>query len=105
MSLLDLQFDFTRKLALLVLYAYEIGYTVTYGRVYASEAANKADGGHERSLHTVRLAADLNVFKDRKWLTDGSGHDELHDFWDKLGGATRIAKDMNHYSMEYNGMR
>ena len=105
MTLGQKQRDFTRKLALLILYAYEIGYEISISRGYASEVANVADGGHTDSLHLKRLAMDLNLFKDGEYITDGTGHDQLHDFWDKLGGAARIANDMNHYSMAHGGMR
>jgi len=91
-------------LALLILHAEQLGYQLTQSRGYASEAANKADGGHENSLHTKRLAQDWNLFKDGKYISDGSGHDILHDFWDSIGGARRITNDLNHYSLEDGGM-
>ena len=91
-------------LALLILHAEQLGYQLTLSRGYASEAANKADGGHKTSLHTQRLAQDYNLFKDGKYLSDGSGHDVLHDFWDSIGGAPRIVKDLNHYSKADGGM-
>lgn len=91
-------------LGMLITHAYLIGYELTLGRGSVSAAANKADGGHKRSLHLYRLAQDLNVFKDDVYLTDGTGHDVLHDYWDSIGGAKRIKKDMNHYSFEHQGM-
>ena len=91
-------------LGLLNVYAYSIGYELTLGRGAVSQAANKADGGHTRSLHLSKLAQDYNIFKDGVFLRDGTGHAELHNYWDKLGGAKRIAKDLNHYSYAHDGM-
>jgi hypothetical protein len=56
-------------------------------------------------LHYIGLAIDLNIFKNGKYLTDGTGHDVLHDVWDSLGGAARIPGDLNHYSLEHSGRR
>jgi len=105
MTLGQKQRKFTLMVAKLIEFAYEEGYELTFSRAYASEAANRADGGHERSLHRKRLAIDLNLFIDGKYITDGTGHDELHDYWDFLGGSERIPNDMNHYSLEHGGMR
>lgn len=105
MTLGQKQRKFTLMLADLLHFAYANGYELTLGRGAVSEAANAADGGHPKSLHLLRLAQDLNVFKNGVFLTDGSGHDELHDFWDSIGGAPRIADDLNHYSLAHEGMR
>lgn len=105
MTLGEKQREFTRMLGLLYVYAYSIGYELSLGRGRVSEAANLADGGHKRSLHLSGLAQDINLYIDGKYITDSTGHTELHDYWDRLGGAERITNDMNHYSFEHNGMR
>lgn len=102
MTLRQLQSAFARKIAVLKLVAYEMGYEITEGEYYRDP---RVPYGHEMSLHKKRLAADLNLFKDGVWLTDGSGHHELHDIWDHMGGAKRIDDDLNHYSIEFHGMR
>lgn len=90
---------FPLMIAKLIIKAYELGYEVTFGEGYDDDSV-----GHMRgSLHYVKLAQDLNLFKDDVYLTDGTGHDVLHDYWDELGGAPRIAKDLNHYSITYGG--
>ena len=99
------QREFTQMLGQLICYAYSIGYEMSLGRGSVSEAANEADGGHKDSLHMLGLAQDYNLFKGARYLSDGRGHDVLHDYWDKLGGAERIKNDMNHYSYAHNGMR
>lgn len=105
MTLGQKQREFTRMLGLLNVYAYSIGYELTLGRGAVSAAANKADGGHKASLHLLKLAQDYNLFKDDEYLTDGTGHDVLHDYFDRLGGSKRIAKDLNHYSYPHGNMR
>lgn len=97
MTLREKQSKFALMLGKLIIHAYEAGFEITMGDVYA------ISGHKQNSNHYIRLAADLNLFKDGKYLTDGSGHDILHDFWDSLGGAPRILKDMNHYSLEHEG--
>ena len=80
-------------LGILILKAYGLGFEITMGDVWAH------DGHKENSKHYSRLAADLNLFKDGKWLTDGEGHDTLHDYWDEIGGGKRIGHDLNHYEL------
>ena len=99
MSLGEKQRAFSKALAQLILYAYEQGYEISMGDVWAKT-------GHKvNSNHYIRLAADLNLFKNGVYLTDGTGHAILHDYWDTLGGAKRIDKDLNHYSFEHEGRR
>jgi hypothetical protein len=99
MTLGEKQRKFSLMLAKLIIYAYEQGYEITFGDVWAKI-------GHKiNSNHYIRLAADLNLFKDGVFIVSGAGHDLLHDYWDTLGGAERIENDMNHYSVEYKGSR
>ena len=100
-ELLDKQHSFSLMLGKLIIYLYEQGYKATFGDVYAQT------GHKNQSNHYLRLAADLNLFLDGKWLDKGEpmskAHNLAHDFWDTLGGAKRIKKDLNHYSVEYQG--
>jgi hypothetical protein len=110
MTLGEKQRAFLPKLAQLIQYAYENGYELTLGDAYRDPRLHGAIGeklgyGHAKSCHKLRLAIDLNIFKGGNYLTDGSGHDELHTFWDSLGGAPRLEADMNHYSIGHEGMR
>ncbi len=101
MTLGQAQRQFTLMLAKLILHAYTLGYELTLGESYDDDGV-----GHMKdSLHYIRLAQDLNIFKDGVYLTDGTGHRELHDYWDTLGGAQRIEKDLNHYSFAWQGRR
>ncbi|MFA5340248.1 MAG: M15 family peptidase [Clostridia bacterium] len=101
MTLGEKQRQFTLMVAKLIIHAYDIGYELTLGEGYDDDGTGHAKG----STHYVRLGQDLNIFKNGVWLQDGTGHAELHDFWDKIGGSPRIAKDLNHYSLEWNGVR
>ena len=102
MTLGEKQRKFTLMVATLIAWAYENGYELTWGDAYRGPSVKY---GHPDSLHRKRLAVDLNLFIDGKFITDGTGHDKLHDFWDSIGGSKRIADDMNHYSLENGGMR
>ena len=94
-SLREKQSKFTYMVALLILYAYALGYELTFGDAYATT-------GHSvNSFHYKRLAIDLNLFKNGEYLTKTEDHRPLGEFWKSLGGTwggdfTR--KDGNHYS-------
>ena len=102
MTLREKQSKFAQMVAKLIMTARYRGYEVTLGDAYRDP---RCPYGSEVSLHKLRLAIDLNLFKDGKYLADGSGHDELHDLWDSWGGAKRIKNDLNHYSLEHEGRR
>jgi hypothetical protein len=101
MTLREKQSEFVRMVGLLIEYAYNNGYELTFG--HAMRCVD-CPTGHKHSLHKKRLAVDLNIFRNGEYLTDGSGHRQLHQYWSMLGGATSIGKDLNHYSMEHEGM-
>ena len=103
MSLGDKRRDFTHMMALLILHADKLGYGVAGDYL---KRCNDCPIGHPESLHGLGLAIDLNLYDaDNEYLTDPKHHDTLHDYWDMLGGSQRIKQDMNHYSLEHNGMR
>lgn len=103
MSLQQKQSQFALMVAALINYATKEGYEITLGDAYRAPevCAFYADQGKgiRDSLHAKRLAIDINLFRDGIYLTDGKAHVGLHDFWDSIGGAERIATDMNHYSL------
>ena len=100
MTLREKQSKFVRMVALLIQYATEKGYELTFGDAYAH-------GGHMlNSLHYKRLAIDLNLFKDEKYLTTTEDHRELGEFWESIGGAWGGRfRDGNHYSLEHGGYK
>lgn len=105
---------FAQDAARLILKAAELGYGVTLGDAYRTPqqaAANAASGsGIARSLHCERLAIDLNLFKDGRYITDGEGHRELGIWWKSLSPVHRHGGDFrkvdwNHYSLSPDGIR
>jgi hypothetical protein len=110
MTLRQKQSLFARHAALLILRAYELGYEVTLGEAWRSpeEAARLAKTGRgiARSLHTERLAIDLNLFKSGQYLAGTEDHRELGEWWEaqhelaRWGGRFR---DGNHYSFTHGG--
>jgi hypothetical protein len=109
-----LQEEFAQSAARLIQKAGQLGYGVTFGEAWRTpEQAklNAANGsGISNSLHTERLAIDLNLFKDGRYITDGEGHDLLGIWWKSLGpkyrhGGDFKKKDWNHYSISPDGVR
>jgi hypothetical protein len=100
MGLRNKQSKFVRMAALLILYADEKGYELTFGDAFA------LSGHKKNSNHYIRLAIDLNLFKDGKYLTSTEDHRELGEFWESLGGCWGGRfDDGNHYSIEHNGRK
>lgn len=84
----------------LILFAYESGYELTFGDAWAHE-------GHKpNSNHYIRLAIDLNLFKNGKWLTRTEDHLSLGEYWESIGGCWGGRfDDGNHYSLEHKGRK
>ena len=104
MKLSEMQQTFCFNIAMLIVWAYGQGYKITLGESY-----NAAGIGHRvGSLHYVRLAQDLNLFKDGVYLTKSEEHKPLGEMWktfnplNRWGGDFK-SRDGNHYSMEYEG--
>jgi hypothetical protein len=101
MTLGEEQERFSLMLAKLIIRAYDLGYKIRMGEGYDDDGVGHTKG----STHYVKLGQDINLFKDGVYLTDGKDHNILHDYWDELGGAARIIKDLNHYSIMWQGVR
>lgn len=103
MTLREHQCKFSRMVAQLLIKAFELGYEVTLGY---SQRCDNCPVGHEYSLHKLKLALDINIFKDGKYLSATNDHKELGEFWESIGGSWGGRfKDGNHYSLSYKGMR
>lgn len=102
MTLGEKRRKFSHMLAMLVLHAEDLGFGVAIDDVKRRESCGY---GHPRSAHRVGLAGDILLYKGSRYLTAAKHHEALHDYWDILGGAPRIAGDMNHYSLEHQGVR
>lgn len=93
--------------ARLILKADELGYGVTLGDAYRDPRLHGSMGikkgyGAANSYHKTRLAIDLNLFKDGKFLQNTSDHAELGAWWKSQGGTWGgdfKTPDGNHYSI------
>lgn len=102
----DLQRKMAYMVGRLIIHTYEVlGYELTLGEGYDDDNTGHMKG----STHYIRIGQDLNLFKDKVWLDKGpemeKGFNLMHDFWDSMGGARRIDRDLNHFSLEYQGRR
>lgn len=112
MTLSQKQRLFTRLIGQLISYAYAHSFELTFGDAFRSPeqaAINAKKGaGIVNSLHTQRLAVDFNLFINSEYITDGSRHKPLGDYWKTLHPLCRWGGDWgdgNHYSMEHNGVK
>lgn len=99
MTLGQKQEEFTLMIAKLIIWAYDQGYKIRLGEGFDDDS----EGHKKGSNHYIKLAQDLFVFKPNSDVQDLDAHERMHDCWDKLGGAPRIAHDLNHYSVVWNG--
>jgi hypothetical protein len=105
---------FTRLVAKLIEHAYETGYQLTFGEAFRTPeqaALNaKVGKGITQSLHGMRLAIDLNLFRNGEYLTDSEAHRPLGEYWKTLHpdccwGGDFSRPDGNHYSLQYGGIK
>jgi len=115
MTLREKQSIFARFVAELILKADGLGYNVTLGECWRSpeEALrlSKLNKGIKNSLHTKRLAIDINLFKDSIYLDKSEDYQTLGEWWESLsnndlefcwGGRF---KDGNHFSISHGGVK
>lgn len=93
--------------------AHELGYEVTLGDAYRDARAfgklgEKGVYGNAFSCHKVRLAIDLNLYKNGVYLDKTEDHRVLGEWWEALapdhcwGGRFM---DGNHYSITHEGIK
>lgn len=110
MTLRQKQSKFAKMAAELILKAYEMGFEVTLGDAYRDPRLHgnvgiKLGYGHSKSCHKVRLAIDLNLFKDGVFLEGSEAHKPLGEWWEAQGGTWGGRfNDGNHYSLAHEGM-
>jgi hypothetical protein len=95
MTLREKQTEFMRMIPRLIDKAFELGFEVTGGDLYRDP---RCPYGAENSKHKRRLAIDLNLFRNGKYLTQTEDHRELGEWWESVGGiwGGRFF-DGNHY--------
>jgi hypothetical protein len=100
--------------ARLIDFAYSQGFELTAGELYRTPeqaALNaKSGAGIAHSLHTQRLAVDLQLFKDGIYLTDTAAYTPLGVFWEGLDpdacwGGRFSKPDGNHFSLTFGGVK
>jgi hypothetical protein len=112
MTLREKQSLFCLLVGELLQHAYDENYSLTFGETYRSpeeaERLARAGKGIRNSLHTVRLAIDLNLFKDGKFLASTEDHRPLGEWWEQQHPLCRWGGrfgDGNHYSLEHEGRK
>lgn len=103
---------FVELVALLIKRITSQGYELTFGEAYRSpeeaERLFRMGIGIRNSQHTIRLAIDLNLFKDGKYLSSTESHRVFGEYWKTLHPLCRWGGDFpkpdgNHYSLEHQG--
>ena len=113
MTLGEHQELFMRLLPRLIDKAHELGFEIRGGDLFRDARSHGKLGeriayGNAFSCHKVKLAIDLNLFKDGEYISTTEGHRELGEWWESRhdlccwGGRF---KDGNHYSLTYQGMK
>jgi hypothetical protein len=113
MSLRQTQSEFAALVPKLIEHAILCGYEVTLGDAYRDprvhgDMGTKLGYGHAHSVHKLRLALDLNLFKDGEFLEGTDAHKFLGEWWEKQHPLARWGgrfQDGNHYSFEWKGMK
>jgi len=91
--------------------AHQLGYRVTLGDAYRDPRAfglhgKKVGYSSANSCHKLRLAIDLNLFKDGVFLRETVNYLQLGLWWEAQGGTWGGRfDDGNHFSIEHNGSR
>lgn len=116
MKLLQKQFVFSQLVPFLIIEAKRLGFNVTLGECWRSpqEALrlSKTGAGIKNSLHTEKLAIDLNLFRGTTYLTTNEAHRALGTYWESLSNGKDFVctwgghwGDGNHYSIEHEGRK
>lgn len=114
MKLLEQQKLFAKLSLQLLAEVISKGYEFTYGETYRDPRIAQMDAmagkGISKSLHTVKLAIDINLFKGSSYLSRTEDHAELGAFWKSLHPLCRWGGDFpkpdgNHYSLEWEGVK
>ena len=104
---------FTLMAAKLIQHIYAEGYTATFGDAYRDPRVHGAHGTKKAgsysaagSVHKLRLAVDLQLFKDGKYLTSSKDYTFAGLYWESIGGTWGGRfNDGNHFSLEHGGYK
>lgn len=105
---------FVKMVGDLIIWTYEQpGHTLTFGEAWRTPeqaAIYAAQGkGIKSSLHLVRLAIDLNLFKAGRYCDKTEDYEELGRYFESLGGcwggSFLTRPDGNHFSLPHGGRK
>ena len=104
---------FARMVPRLLDKAHELGFEVSLGDAYRDPRVHGSFGRKKgysapRSVHKLRLAIDLNLFRDGRYLTRSEDHRPLGEWWERQYPDARWGgrwHDGNHYSFEHGGCK
>ena len=117
-SLRQKQSRFAGMAARLILRAQQIGYDVTLGEAWRpprhAALYDEIDPRSRNSMHVMRLAIDLNLYRDGEQLAGSKDHERLNEWWEGLhtdcrwGGRftdpnSGCLNQESHYCIRYNG--
>jgi hypothetical protein len=93
--------------------AHELGFKVRGGDLYRDPRVHGDLGvrksySHPSSAHKVKLAIDLNLFRDGEFCQLTEDHRALGEWWEQQHELCRWGgrfNDGNHYSLEHNGVK
>lgn len=111
-ELLAKQQYFAFEVARLIAHAAELGYGVTLGEAWRSPETAKQyarqQKGIANSLHCIRLAIDINLFKGEKLLNSKEDYEPLGTWWGNLSPDHSWGGDFGdiyHFSVKHGGVR
>ena len=93
---------------------YQVSLGEAFRPISVARSYAQAGIGVANSLHTKRLAIDLNLFVDGKYATDSAAHKPLADLWLIVGkefgvvpaaGVYFSKPDGNHYSCAWESVK
>jgi hypothetical protein len=103
----------------LITWVYEQpGYEISFGEAYRTPEQAALDArkgiGISHSLHTERLAIDLNLFIDGEFQVDSKAYEPMGVYWESLDslaawggrfkdGQGRPKPDSDHFSIRFSG--
>ena len=118
MKELEKQMLFSELISKFILVLVEHGYKVTLGEAWRNpkiaDAYASIGKGIKNSVHTHRMAIDLNLFKDGVWLNRTESYLLAGEIWEAMstsevqccwGGRFLDRPDGNHFSFSHAGAK